>query len=154
MIGIQKISAPNRHSRTGGNPAPGNVRLCPQKAKSAPRAAIYQIVCQPRKGRFQRLRTRPQRTACRRPVWRQRSEMSGNEREHEISAPNRHSRTGGNPVPANVLLYPQKQNPAPGPPSAKPCASLIRTGFNPSVPGPSEQPVPTFMEATLGNERK
>ena len=40
--------------------------------------------------------------------------MSGNEREHEISAPNRHSRRGGNPAPGYVRLCPQK-NPAPGP---------------------------------------
>ena len=32
--------------------------------------------------------------------------MSGNERKHEISAPIRHSRTGGNPTPGNVRLRP------------------------------------------------
>ena len=32
--------------------------------------------------------------------------MSGNEREYEISAPNRHSRTGGNPTPGNVRFCP------------------------------------------------
>ena len=62
-----------------------------------------------------RPQTRLQRTACRRPEWGQRSEMSGNEN----SAPNRHSPTGGNPAQPNL-----------GPPrppgcQTRPCAQAL-----------------------------
>ena len=90
--------------------------VTPAKTEAGPRAASIPTVSPACRGGLQtRPRSSPQRTAYRRPAWRQRSEMSGNEREYKISAPNRHSRTGGNPTSGNVRLCPPKQNPAPGP---------------------------------------
>ena len=95
----------------------GYIRLCPRKTKSDPKAASYQTVSQPRKGRFQPLRTRPQRTACRRPEWRQRSEMSGNERDtrnFRTQPPLPHRREPAQPPEMSGYAR-NKQNRAPGP---------------------------------------
>ena len=129
-----EISAPNRHSRTGGNPAPEMSGYARKKQNQPP------------------VRQRPNRVPSTvpneqpdPPVRRQRSETSGNEREYEISAPNRHSRIGGNPVPVNVRLRPQK-NKINRPADSDPTVSPLRSPAN-SLP-------PACPEETLGNERK
>ena len=155
MSGNIEISAPNHHSRTGRNPAPANVRLRPQKTKSGSRAAIYQTACQPRKTGFN---PSYQATAMPPPELKQRSEMLGNERAYEISAPNRHSAQAGTQHPEMSGYARKNQNPTSGPPSIKPCPSLVKAG---SIPSPyqataSSLPPPECRQRSemLGNERE
>ena len=89
-----------------GNPAPGDVRLCPQNKISRQCDRHPPVSPASRGGSKTRPRTRPPASSLPPPESRQRSEMSGNKREHEIYAPNRHSRTGGNPTSGNARLRP------------------------------------------------